>query len=48
MENVNIKKVRDHYEIELNGMFYCSCDVGELSETLNEIEKEKLNGLQLE
>ncbi len=47
MEELNVKRVKDHYEIELNGEFCCSCDLNELTETLNEIKKEKLNGLQI-
>ena len=37
---LEVKKVMEHYEIFVNGSFYRSCDVNELSQTLDEIEKE--------
>ena len=36
---IKAKNVDDHYEIYVNGEFECSCDVGELTETLDEVEK---------
>ena len=38
--NIEVKKVKGHYEIYINGEFVCSCDINELTETLREIEKE--------
>ena len=26
MKNIEVNKVADHYEIGINGEFYCSCD----------------------
>ena len=37
MSNLDIRKIKEHYEIYLDGKFVCSCDAGELSETLKEI-----------
>ena len=31
------RRVKEHYEIYLDGVFVCSCDVGELRETLDEL-----------
>ena len=33
---VSYKAVRKHYEIYVNDVFVCSCDAGELTETLKE------------
>lgn len=33
---VSYKAVRKHYEIYVNDIFVCSCDAGELTETLKE------------
>ena len=33
-----VRKVKEHYEIYLNGRFVCSCDLNELKETLSELE----------
>ena len=38
--NIEVKKVKGHYEIYINGEFDCSCDINEFTETLREIEKE--------
>lgn len=37
-KEIDVKKVLEHYEIYLNGVFYCSCDVGELNSVFNEID----------
>lgn len=37
MGNLDIRKVKEHYEIFIDGEFVCSCDVGELRETLAEL-----------
>lgn len=39
--NIEIKKIKEHYEIYVNGKFTCSCDINELTETLEEITKGK-------
>ena len=36
---IKVKNVYGHYEIYVNGEFECSCDAGELTETLDEVEK---------
>lgn len=33
----------EHYEIYVEGIFECSCDAGELTETLQEVEKSLRN-----
>ncbi len=33
-----VRRVKEHYEIYVNGTFVCSCDVNELDETLEEME----------
>lgn len=40
---VEVKKVMDHYEVYVNSEFYTSCDTGELTEVLTEIESEGHN-----
>lgn len=40
---IKTKNVDGHYEICVNGEFECSCDVGELAETLDEVEKSLKN-----
>lgn len=42
------KRVYNHYEIYVDDEFYCSCDVEELNETLDEIRKEMRKDLHLE
>lgn len=38
MSKLDIRKVKEHYEIYTEeGKFVCSCDVGELRETLDEL-----------
>lgn len=37
MGNLDIRKVKEHYEIYIDGEFECSCDIGELRETLDEL-----------
>lgn len=32
-----VRKVKEHYEIYVDGSFVCSCDIGELSTTLEEL-----------
>ena len=34
---LDVRKVKEHYEIYLDGKFVCSCDIGELTETLEEL-----------
>lgn len=34
---IDIRKEKGHYEIYIDGEFKCSCDVGELRETLDEL-----------
>jgi len=37
--NIEVRKVREHYEIYVNGDFYCSCDNRrEVDEELSNIE----------
>lgn len=38
-KRIDVKRVKEHFEIFVDGIFECSCDVGELSETIEEIEK---------
>ena len=40
---IKAKNVDGHYEIYVNGEFECSCDAGELTETLDEVEKSLKN-----
>ena len=49
--DIRIKKVREHYEIEVAGSFYCSCNnIGEVLDEIfeledkEEIENEKVCG----
>ena len=35
-----VKKVREHYEIYLNGNFKCSCDTGEIGSEIKRICEE--------
>ena len=35
---LDIRKVKEHYEIYVGGKFVCSCDLNELEETLDELE----------
>ena len=35
---MEIRKVKEHYEIYVRGKFVCSCDLNELDETLAELE----------
>ena len=37
------KNVDGHYEIYIDGEFECSCDAGELTETIKEVEKSLRN-----
>ena len=37
---IEVKQVKGHFEVYVKGKFYCTCDPEELSETLEEIEKE--------
>lgn len=37
------KNVDEHYEIYVDGVFECSCDAGELTETIKEVEKSLRN-----
>lgn len=40
MSNIlDVKKVREHYELFLNKKFYCSCDINELDDELKNIKK---------
>lgn len=40
---IKTKNVDGHYEIYINGEFECSCDAGELTETLDKVEKSLKN-----
>ena len=35
---LDIRKVKEHYEIYIKGKFVCSCDLNELNETLAELD----------
>ena len=35
---LDVRKVKEHYEIYVQGKFVCSCDLNELEETLAELE----------
>ncbi len=37
---MEVRNVREHYEIYKDGVFLCSCDASELSEVLRECEEE--------
>lgn len=39
MPEIRAINVKEHYEIHVNGTFECSCDTGELSETLAEVRE---------
>lgn len=39
--DIHVKRVYNHYEVYVGEEFYCSCDVEELNEILNEIKKKK-------
>lgn len=41
--NIKPKNVDGHYEIYVDGVFECSCDAGELTETIKEVEKSLRN-----
>lgn len=41
--NIKTKFVIDHYEIYVNDKFYCSCEESELTDSINEAEKEGEN-----
>lgn len=34
---MEVREVKEHYEIYVNGEFVCSCDTNELRETLDEL-----------
>ena len=36
--DIEVRSKNGHYEIYVNGVFYSSCDSGELNEELDEIE----------
>ena len=40
---IKTKNVDGHYEIYVDGKFECSCDAGELTETLDKVEKSLKN-----
>lgn len=42
-ERISYAELDEHYEIYVDGIFECSCDVGELTETLAEVEKSLKN-----
>ena len=37
--DIEVRNKSGHYEIYVNGVFYSSCDCGELNEELDEIER---------
>lgn len=41
--DIKPKNVDGHYEIYVDGVFECSCDDGELTEIMKEIEKSLRN-----
>lgn len=41
MKNIEVNKIADHYEIGVNGQFYCSCDdMREVRDEIAKIEQE--------
>lgn len=40
---IKAKNVDGYYEIYVNGEFECSCDAGELTEMIKEVEKSLRN-----
>lgn len=42
-ERISYAELDGHYEIYVDGMFECSCDAGELTETIKEVEKNLRN-----
>ena len=39
MKDVEVRKIMEHYEIYVNGLFYCSCDDRkEVDEELKELK----------
>lgn len=42
-DKIKAKNVDGHYEIYIDGEFECSCDEGELTETLDKVEKSLKN-----
>lgn len=39
-KSIKTKRTSTHYEIYINGEFYCSCDFNELKEEMEEIEND--------
>ena len=39
-KRIDVRRVIEHYEIYVDGKFKESCDVGELSKTLENLEKD--------
>lgn len=35
--NIECLKIKEHFEFYVNGKFECSCDIGELKQTRDEI-----------
>lgn len=42
-ERISYDECDEHYEVYVDGLFECSCDAGELTETLAEVEKKLKN-----
>lgn len=38
-KEIDVRRVMEHFEIYVDGIFKQSCDVAELSETLKEVEE---------
>lgn len=36
---IDVKTVDEHYEVYVKGKFYCSCEFGELTEIMEEINE---------
>ena len=43
IKGISYENVDGHYVIYVNGRFECSCDAGELTETLDKVEKSLKN-----
>lgn len=42
MKSIEVNKMGDHYEIGVNGQFYCSCDnIGEVREEIKKLEEDE-------
>lgn len=39
MKVLDVKKVMEHYELFLDGKFYCSCDINEVDDEITKVKK---------